>query len=115
MNFTVDEFQRDGCASRDAQTCRGRRSGFAPEDHRRHVHRQFIHKAETEQFEVERAATLDHQALHAQLFERVQGFFQIHTRAFVDKYFDAAGSQNFDLGIRCLGGGKYYDVARRQN
>ena len=108
----MDEFQRDGFASRDARAGRGRGSGFAPEDHRRNVHGQFVHEAEAEQFEVECAAALDHQAFHAQFFQRTQRVFQIHARVVVNIDFDAAGSQNFNFGSRCLIGGKYYDARR---
>ncbi len=112
MDFAVDEFQRDGFASRDARAGRGRGSGFAPEDHRRNIHGQFVHKAEAEQFEIERSAALDHQAFHAQFFQRTQRVFQIHARVVVNIDFDAAGSQVFNFGSRCLIGGKYYDARR---
>ena len=77
MDFRFDEFQRDGFASRVTRACRGRGSGFAPEDHRRDVGRDFVHQSAPQKLKVECTTTLHHQMLDSLKFKRLHHRLQI--------------------------------------
>jgi hypothetical protein len=108
IGFNADQFEGAGGVTGEAfAICQGR-GGSTSQDDGGLVDEQLVGQSLSQEFKIEGASSLNHQAADAELVENVEGGRQVNAAIAQDEDFCPMSAQHFHLFFRGLCGGKYY-------